>query len=86
VSAGPGTTPDRVHEVERLLGATFPPDYGDLFAGLVTFGGDGGGEAFCFDERGHVVMVAFISAREDHRPLGTFRAFVRALADGLPDA
>jgi SMI1 / KNR4 family (SUKH-1) len=57
-------------------------DLFDQFVGLTIFGSDGGGEAFCFDQAGEVVQVAFISAREDNLPRGSFMDFMGWLSGG----
>lgn len=54
----------------------------DQFEGLVLVGNDGGGEAFCFDRDGTVVMVAFISDKEDNVTVGSFREFIGRLGAG----
>ena len=51
------------------------------FEGLVIFGSDMGGEAFCFDAEGSVV-VAYISEREANVLIGSFADFMRRLGDG----
>lgn len=116
---GAGASRERLAEVGRQLGASFPPDYlafmiatnggegpvgedgygavypieelskanrayadFEHFEGLVIFGSDMGGEAFCFDAEGSVVMVEYISEREANVLIGSFADFMRRLGDG----
>lgn len=72
------------HGVEQLpeVNRMYAAHPFEQFEGLVIFGGDGGGEAFCFDRDGRVVVVAYISAREDNVPVGPFPEFMRRLGAG----
>lgn len=54
----------------------------DPLEGLVEFGGTGGGEAFCFDDDGNVLVVPFIGDREDAMIVGDFTRFTHRLAAG----
>ncbi len=70
------------YSVEELLDANRSYKDFEQFAGLVIFGSDGGGEAFCFDSDGSVVLVAYISGPEDNVTIGPFKQFMRRLAEG----
>lgn len=67
------------------MNAWYHDDPFEQFEGLTLFGSDGGGEAFCFDTDGAVVMAAYISGKEDNIPIGPFNEFLRRLATGLFD-
>lgn len=54
----------------------------DQFEGLFLFGSDGGGEAFCFDGDGNVVVAAYVSRPEDNVLVGSFGEFMSRLAAG----
>ena len=52
------------------------------FEGLFLFGSDGGGEAFCFDRDGNVLVAAYVSDPDDNVTVGQFREFMRRIAAG----
>ena len=68
--------------VEALALADEAYPESDHLAGWVVFGGDGGGEAFVFDEHGEVLVVPWIGGRADAISQGSFTAFTHRLVDG----
>ncbi len=72
------------YSVEELVEANraYADDEFGPFEGLLLFGSDGGGEAFCFDSDGNVVVAAYVSYPEDNVTVGPFRQFMRRLGAG----